>query len=62
MLEKAHSSASGRNQEGERKRTTDDVSKTRDDIKTEGVSLPREKPGGNLPTAQVVSGMKVARA
>jgi hypothetical protein len=24
--------------------------------------LPREEPGGNLPTAQAVSGMKVARA
>lgn len=36
--------------------------KRSDDIKTEEESLPREEPGGNLLTAQVVSGMKVARA
>ena len=36
--------------------------KRSEDIKTEEESLPREEPGGNLPTAQVVSGMKVARA
>ena len=30
------------------------------DIKTEGVSLTRDKFGGNLLTAQMVSGMKVA--
>jgi hypothetical protein len=36
--------------------------KRSDDIETEEESLPREEPGGNLSTAQVVSGMKVARA
>ena len=36
--------------------------KRRDDIKTEAESLPWEEPGGNLLTAQVVSGMEVARA
>jgi hypothetical protein len=36
--------------------------KRSDDIKTEEESLPREESGGNLFTAQVVSGMKVARA
>src|SRR5712692_3625278 len=36
--------------------------KRSDDIKTEEESLPREEPGGNLSTAQAVSGMKVARA
>ncbi len=35
--------------------------KRSEDIKTEEESLPREEPGGNLSTAQVVSGMKVAR-
>ena len=33
-----------------------------DDIKTEVSSMPREQPGGNLPTAQAVSGIQVARA
>jgi hypothetical protein len=33
-----------------------------DDAKTEVESLPREEPGGNLLTAQVVSGIKVARS
>jgi len=32
------------------------------DAKTGVESLPREEPGGNLPTAQVVSGTKVARS
>jgi hypothetical protein len=36
--------------------------KRSEDIKTEGESLPREEPGRNLSTAQVVSGIKVARA
>ncbi len=36
--------------------------KRTDDIETGEKSLPREKPGGNLPTAQAVSGIKVARA
>jgi hypothetical protein len=33
-----------------------------DDIKTDGERFRRDEPGGNLSTAQVVSGMKVARA
>ena len=33
-----------------------------DDIKTEEESLPRDEPGGDLFTAQAVSGVKVARA
>lgn len=32
-----------------------------DDIKTEGESFLREEPGGNLSTAQAVSGIKAAR-
>ena len=35
--------------------------KRRNDVKTEGESLPREEPGGNLSTAQAASGMKAAR-
>jgi hypothetical protein len=36
--------------------------KRSDGIKTEVESLPRDEPGGYLPTAQVVPGIKVARA
>ena len=36
--------------------------KRNDDIKTGVVSLPQDEPGGYLPTDQVVSGMKAARA
>ncbi len=36
--------------------------KRSDGIKTEAESLPRDKPGSNLLTAQTVPGMKVARA
>jgi hypothetical protein len=36
--------------------------KTSDDIETGAWSGPREEPGGNLLTAQAVSGMKAARA
>jgi hypothetical protein len=35
--------------------------KRRNDVKTEGESLPREESGGNLSTAQAASGMKAAR-
>lgn len=49
-------------QEGERKRTTDDVSKRLDDIETEVENLSRDRPGGCLRAVRVVSGMKVARA
>ena len=33
-----------------------------DGIKSGVESLPRDEPGGNLPTAQAVPGLKVARA
>src|SRR5919206_4251315 len=36
--------------------------KPMDDIETEVCSMPREQPGGNLLTAQAVSGRQVARA
>jgi len=36
--------------------------KRRDDVKTGVESLPRDEPGGSLPTGQVTSGMKAARA
>src|SRR5205807_1329154 len=36
--------------------------KRSEDIETEGESLPREQPGGDLLTARAVSGIKVARA
>jgi hypothetical protein len=36
--------------------------KRSDGIKTGVESLPRDEPGGNLLTAQVVPGLKVARA
>lgn len=36
--------------------------KRNSDIKTEGVSLTRDKSGGNLITAQAVSGIEAARA
>ena len=56
-------SASGVGQEGERERSTEDVSKTAiDDIKTGQPARPGIEPGGCLPTGQVVSGMEVARA
>ena len=55
-------SASGEDQEGERKRTTEDVSKGLDDIETGVGNWLRDEPGGSLLTGQVVSGMKVARA
>jgi hypothetical protein len=56
-------SAAGVGQEGERERTTDDVSKTQSDgIETGWASSARERPGGSLFTGQAVSGMEVARA
>ena len=56
-------SASGVGQEGERERSTDDVSKTaRDDIETGRPAQPGIEPGGCLLIGQVVSGMEVARA
>jgi group II intron reverse transcriptase/maturase len=56
-------SASGVSREGERKRTSPMTGRKRiDDIKTGVESLPRDELGGNLLTARVVSGLKVARA
>jgi hypothetical protein len=56
-------SAAGVGQEGERKRTTDDVSKrSTDDIETRPERTAWDEPGGSLPTGQAVSGMEVARA
>ena len=56
-------SASGVGQEGERKRSTDDVSKhAKDDIETGRPAQPGIEPGGCLLIGQAVSGMEVARA
>ena len=55
-------SAAGVDHEGERKRTTDDVSKDIGDIETGDALEPRDEPGGCLPIGQAVSGMEVARA
>jgi hypothetical protein len=56
-------SAAGVGQEGERKQTTDDVSKTQTvDIETGWASSARDEPGGSLFTDQAVSGIEVARA
>jgi hypothetical protein len=55
-------SAAGVDHEGERKQTTDDVSKEKGDIETGDASELREEPGGCLSTGQAVSGIEVARA
>ena len=55
-------SASGVGQEGERKRSIDDVSKPLDEIETGSGGPARDEPGGCLLIGQVVSGMEVARA
>ena len=55
-------SASGVDHEGERKRTTDDVSKDLGDIETGDASEPRDEPGGCLLIGQAMSGIEVARA
>jgi hypothetical protein len=56
-------SASGVDHEGERERTTEDVSKeAKDGVETGDSSVPRDRSGGCLPTAQAASGMEVARA
>jgi hypothetical protein len=55
-------SAAGMSQEGERKRTTDDVSKDKGDVETGDALEPRDESGGSLLTAQVASGVEVARA
>ena len=43
--EKAYASVSAKNQRDERKRTTDEVSKTKDDVKTGGLHYTRTNPG-----------------
>ena len=56
-------SAAGVGQEGERKRSTDDVSKGKqDDIETGQNREPGNEPGESLLIGQAVSGMEVARA
>jgi retron-type reverse transcriptase len=57
-------SPSGVSREGERERTNQPMTgrKRIDGIESGVESLPRDEPGGNLPTAQVVPGLKVARA
>jgi hypothetical protein len=55
-------SAAGMSQEGERKRTTDDVSKDKGDVETGNALESRDESGGCLLTAQMASGVEVARA
>src|ERR1039458_7226589 len=55
-------SAAGVSQEGERKRTTDDVSKEKGDVETGNALESRDESGGSLLTAQMASGVEVARA
>ena len=55
-------SSSGAGQEGERKRSTDDVSKAVRRLRNRAGQLARDEPGGCLLIGQVRSGMKVARA
>jgi len=55
-------SAAGMDQEGERERTIADVSKGKDEIETGLAWMVREESGGYPSTAQVVSGVEVARA
>ena len=55
-------SAAGTSQEGERERTTDDVSKEKGDVETGDALEPRDESGGSLLTAQMASGVEVARA
>ena len=52
---------SGRDREGERERTVEDVSKQVDDIRTGAVRWLRDEPGGCPSIGQVVSGMEAAR-
>jgi hypothetical protein len=61
-VEKPLTEAAGVSQEGERKRTIDDVSLSLGDIKIGALMLSWDKPEGCLFTALAVSGMKVARA
>jgi hypothetical protein len=62
VAEKSRLSAAGVEHEGERKRTTDDVSKDSGDIETGDALEPWDEPGGCLLIGQAVSGMEVARA
>jgi hypothetical protein len=61
-MEKArHKTGSGKVQGDERKRTTDEVSKTSTDgVKTGVLSLFQDKSRGNLFTVWTASGMQVA--
>jgi hypothetical protein len=58
----ARLSAAGASQEGELERTTDDVSTEKGDVETGDALEPRDESGGCLPTAQMASGVEVARA
>ena len=53
-------SAAGVSQEGERERTTDDVSKEKGDVETGDALESRDESEGCLLTAQMASGMKAA--
>lgn len=53
---------SGRDQEGERKRIADEVSKISGDVKTKAALRPWDKPGRYPSTGWAASGMKATRA
>jgi hypothetical protein len=55
-----HKFAAGMGREDERKRTTDEVSKSSGRRQNWGVWLPQDKPKGTLLIAWVAFGMKVA--
>ncbi len=61
--EKALVEASGRDQEGERKRIAAEVSKRNTDgIETGAVGLSQDESGGGPPVGQTVPGMEATRA
>jgi hypothetical protein len=57
MVKRRGMTTSCRNQGDERKRTSDEASKTVVDIKTGVFTLLREEHGRNLPTVHAVSGV-----
>jgi hypothetical protein len=61
--EKVPRKVPGRDQEGERKRIVEEVSKEKTDgIETGVLRVLRDEPGGCPPTGQVVPGMEATRA
>jgi len=62
VAEKAQTIASGEVKKVNANEPLMKCRKRSSDIETEGVLLTRDKSGGNLSTAQAVSGMKAARA